>query len=268
VWIALQFVLTLILLAAALAWTRLPDKTAWQVLLTLFVPVLLAICVLELQAGTVRKLASDDGRRVKLVWGAMAMLLWIAVGAAFWALLDWCDNQIPLWSGYLNAQSPAAWRARILTYDHIQRGLLVLEWILRWVIVPGKLIALAAASTQWGLKLPFVRLIRLLLNWRWWAGVLLAALAGVWLPAHFFGGAPKGTVSTQVWSVGLKLAACYMLAIGSWVLLLAWWATLMGPRKSMPPEEEPEPVGVRSSPPRDWSNGKIEILPPEDKPEI
>jgi len=93
----LQFGLTLLLILLGLAWTRLPDKHGWQVALSLLIPLLLIVSALELEAGTLRKLAGDDGRRVKLVWGAMTLLVWIAIGVALWALLDWCDDQIPLW---------------------------------------------------------------------------------------------------------------------------------------------------------------------------
>ena len=99
-WVALQFGLTLVLLLVGLAWTRLPEKHGWQVVLSLLFPLLLAVCMLELQAGTMRKLADDDGRRVKLVWGAVTLLVWFALGAAFWVFLDWCDDQIPQWAGY------------------------------------------------------------------------------------------------------------------------------------------------------------------------
>ena len=36
------------------------------------------------------------------------------------------------------------------------------EWILRWIIVPGKIIPYAMASAQWGWRIPFRRIIRLL----------------------------------------------------------------------------------------------------------
>ena len=39
-WVAAQFVVTLLLILAGLAWTRLPDKHVWQVALTLLVPLL------------------------------------------------------------------------------------------------------------------------------------------------------------------------------------------------------------------------------------
>ena len=46
-----------------------------------------------------RALADDDGRRVKLVWGAMTLLVWVAIFWACWAVLDWCDDQIPAVGG-------------------------------------------------------------------------------------------------------------------------------------------------------------------------
>jgi hypothetical protein len=70
--------------------------------------------------------------------------------------------------------------------------------------------------------------IRLLLNWRWWPAVVLAALLGVVVPEHFFAGVPHGTVTHQIWAVTLKLAASYVLGVASGVLLLGWAAVMMG----------------------------------------
>jgi len=248
-WIVLQFVVTLLILAAALGWTRLADKHWWQVALTLLVPVVLAICALELQAGTVRKLADDDGQSVKLVWGALTMLVWVALGLAMWLILDWCDDKIPLWAGYLNSKFSSRARATTFTYDHILHWLTMLEWFVRWVVLPAKLIPYAACSAQWGLGIPWRRMIRFLWNWRWWVGVAVAAFVGVWLPAQFFEKPPHGTVSAQVWSVILKLAATYVLAVGSWVLLLGWWATLFARPRIAPDDEELVAVPVLSGGP-------------------
>jgi len=265
VWVALQFVLTLALLLAGLAWTRLPDKHFWQVALTLLVPLLLIVCALELQAGTVRALADDDGRRVKLIWGALALLFWIAVGVAFWALLDWCDDRIPLWAGYLNSRAGAHQRATVLTYEHIQRWLTELEWILRWVVLPAKLIPCGAAAAQWGWKIPWRRVMRLLWNWRWWVGVALASVFGVWIPDHFFDGLPKGTVSAQVWAVILKLIGGYVLAVGSWVCLLGWWAALFVERKAPPREEALVGARILTGPTLGSRAAEGEIPPAEDE---
>jgi hypothetical protein len=263
-WVVAQFGVTLLLILVGLAWTRLPDKHAWQVFFTLLIPVLLAICALELEAATLRAFAQDDGKRVRLVWGAMTLLVWVAVGYAAWALLDWCDDQIPLWAGYLNSRASAHSRAATFTYDHIQHGLSALEWIFRWIVVPAKIVPYAAASAQWGLRLPWRRIFRFLWNWRWWGGVVLAALVGVWLPGQFFNKTPAGTVSAQVWAVSLKLAAAYLLAVGSWVKLLAWWAVLFSPKQPPPEEEALVAVPMPTGKPDRESSAKEPLPPPED----
>ncbi len=235
-WVVAQLVGTPLLILVGLAWTRLPDKHVWQVALSLLVPLLLGISVFELQAGTVRSFADDDGKRVKLVLGAISLLVWVAIGAACWAVLDWCDDQIPQWAGYLNSQAPASLRAKLFTFEHISLWLGIVEWLLRWVAVPGKLIVYASASAQWGWRLPWRRMIRFLWNWHWWAGVLLAALVAVALPGCFFAGEPSGTVHAQLWHVALKVSATYLLAVGSWVLLLGWFAVIFGGQQLEPEE--------------------------------
>jgi hypothetical protein len=263
-WVVAQFVLTLVLILVGLAWTRLPDKHVWQVALDLLVPLLLVVSVLELQAGTVRKLADDDAKRVKLIWGAVTLLVWVAVGAAFWVFLNWCDDQIPLWAGYFNSKFGAHARATTFTFQHIQRWLTVLEWVLRWVVLPAKLIPYGAASAQWGWRLPWRRILRFLFNWRWWFGVVSASLVGVWLPGHFFDKPPAGTVSAQVWHVGLKLAGVYLLGVGSWVLLLGWWATLFVLGKKPPAEEALVAVPVRSGPQERSRSAVVDPPPPDE----
>ncbi|MGD0629231.1 MAG: hypothetical protein ABR987_07755 [Terracidiphilus sp.] len=263
-WVTAQVVLTLVLLLCFAAWTRLPDRHVWQVMLDLAVPLLLVVSMLELQAGTVRAFADDDGNRVKLVWGAVTLLVWIALAAAVWALLDWFDDQIPLLAGYFNSKSGAHARATLFTYEHIQRWLTALEWIVRWIVVPAKLIPYAAASAQWGWRLPWRRVLKFLFNWRWWLGVVLVSIAGVWIPSQFFNGTPKGTVSAQIWTLAAKLAGAYILSVVSWVLLLGWWATLFSPKQKPPAEEALVAVPVLSGPPDRGLKAKADIPPAGD----
>jgi hypothetical protein len=261
-WVAAQFVLTALLILAGLAWTRLPDKHWWQLALTLLVPLLLGISALELQAGTARSFADDDGRRVKLVWGAVTLLVWIAMGAAVWALLDWCDDQIPLWAGYLNSRASAHARTTLLTYEHFQRWLTLIEWVIRWVVVPAKIIPYATVSAQWGWRLPWMRVIRMLWNWRWWLAVVLAALVAVELPSRLFAAMPSGGVNAQIWHVVLKLAATYLLAVGSWVLLLGWVAALFAHQKP-PASGEFASVPALVGPPDDSKQASVKLDLPE-----
>jgi hypothetical protein len=231
VWVALQFGLTVVLIAVGVAWTRLPDQHWWQVGLTLLIPVLLAISALELQAGTMRKLADDDGKRVKLVWGAATLLFWAAVVWVCWWALDWCDDHIWEWAGYLNSKAPAAWRARTFTYDHLVLWMGWVEWVFRWIAIPAKVTVWAGATAQWGWRVPIRRILRVLWNWQWWLVVTVAALVAVRWTGHWFDADPKGTVAAQEWSVGLKLAGAYVLGVGAWVVVLAWWAVLFDWKK-------------------------------------
>jgi hypothetical protein len=266
IWVVLQFVLTLAIIVAGLAWTRIPEKNWWQVALTLLVPLLLVVCTLELEAGTMRALSNDDGKRVKLVWGAAALLAWVALYLGLWTFLDWCDDQIPLWAGYLNSRASAGGRATLLTYDHLQLWLTDIEWLFRWVVLPAKLIPHAMASAQWGWTLPMRKIIRFLFNWRWWLAVIVAAFVGVSLPSHFFTGLPKGTVSYQVWMVAFKVGGAYLLAVASWTLLLAWAAVLMADGKQgtqMNDDEAGVPMPVGSGPLRD-DNVKLPLSDGQD----
>lgn len=251
-WVAAQFWATLLIILAGVAWTRLPDKYAWQVGLTLFVPLLLLASALILQAGTMRKLLNQQQARAPLAIGTLTLLVWVAIVWAAWTILDWCDDQIPLWAGYLNSRASAHWRATVFTYEHIRSWLTLAEWILRWIVVPAKVIPYAMASAQWGWRLPWRRVLRLLRNWRWWVAVVAAALVGVTLPGNFFAGQPHGTVSAQVWAVVLKLAVAYLLAVASWVLLLAWAAVLLSRQPQLaagqPADDSLVPTPVHSGP--------------------
>jgi hypothetical protein len=225
IWIAAQFIGMPLLILIGLAWTRLPEKHAWQVALSLVLPLLLAAALLALQAVTMRSFV-DDAKRVKLHWGALTLLAWIAVVWLAWALLDSYDERISNWASYWNSQAPAFLRARLLTYEHIATMFTVVEWLLRWIVVPAAVIPHAVASAQWGWRLPWRRIMRLLRNWRWALAVALTAAISVWLPSFFFDGAPHGSVSAQVARVTLKLVTTYLLAIFSWIFLLVWAAVL------------------------------------------
>jgi hypothetical protein len=226
-WIAAQFLGTPLIVLAGMVWTRVPEKHWWQVGLTLLLPLLMLAATLALEAGTMRSFIGQDDRRVRFAWGALTLLVWIAVVWLAWFILDWCDDQIPQWASYLNSRAPAHARARLFTYAHITTWLSVLEWIFRWIVVPAKVIPHAMTSAQWGGRLPWRKLLRMMLNWHWWLGVATAALVGLLLPSYFFNGEPRGTVTHQVWAVSLKLAGAYLLAMASWVLLLAWAAVLL-----------------------------------------
>lgn len=263
-WVAGQFAGILLLILVGLAWTRLPEKHVWQVVLSLLLPVVLPGAALVLQAGTVRSLL-NDARRVGLVSGTATLLVWAAVAWACWALLDWCDDQFPEWAGYLNSRASSHARASFFTYEHILQWLGYAEWVLRWLVVPAKTVPYAAASAQWGWRLPWRRVLRIVWNWRWWLTVVVTGMLGVLLPSRFFAGGPSGTVSTQVWAVSVKLFAAYVLGVSCWVLLLGWVAVIFGRQAQQPPAKEALVNAPVLTGPKKRTGFAAVDVPPEDE---
>ena len=250
-WIAAQFWVTLLVVLIAILWTRLPDSHGWQVMLTLLLPLLLLAALSALEAGTMRSVFAAEGKRLGLPAAMLSILIWVCIAALAWWFLDWCDDRTIQWASYLNSKFSAQGRQTIFTFQHIDRWLTTLIWIVRWIVLPAKVIPHAMAAAQWGWRLPWFRVWRLLFNWRWWLAAIAAALIAVDLPSHFFTGLPRGTVSHQVWAVILKLAASYLLALIVWVLSLAWCAVLLTETiqaGSQPAEGPGVPVPVGSHP--------------------
>lgn len=226
-WVIAQFVGTALLILLGLAWTRISDRTETQVVLSLLLPVLLLAATLLLQAATIRRLIEHEENRVYLVWGALSLLIWLVVGGAAWALLDWLDKWIPQLAAYINTKMPAHPRVTIFSYDHIARVFAIVEWVLHWIVVPCELILCAVASAQWGWRLPWRRLVPLMMSWRWRPVVIFGSLVAVAWPQAYFDSLPHGSVAHQVWAVVFKLGAAYFLAMASWVVVLAWAAALV-----------------------------------------
>jgi hypothetical protein len=231
VWIVLQFAGVALLIALGLLWTRIPDKHVWQVLLTLLMPLMLLAGFVWLQAGTFRGFLhparSEGTPRIAIWWGAATLVIWIAIGWALWFLLDKFDDNTWNWAGYLNSKADPSGRTHWASFENLSRDLEWAAWVLRWVVVPGLLMPLAC-SAAWGFRrLPWRRVLRLLIEWRWWPAVLGCALAGEAWPQTWFKADPHGTVGEQVTRVVLKVAAAYLLAMVCWVKLIAWTAMLL-----------------------------------------
>jgi hypothetical protein len=256
IWIVLQFVGVALLIALGLLWTRIPDRHFWQVGLTLLVPMLVAAGFVGLQAGTFRGFLhptpSGGTRRVALAWGAGTLVIWIAIGWVLWSLLDRFDDSIWSWAEYFSSKAGPYAREHWASFEHLSRDLHWAGWMLRWVIVPGLLMPLAC-SAAWGLRrLPWRRVLRLYIDWRWFPAVLACALIGEAWPSTWFEAEPHGSVHEQVTRVVWKLVAAYLLAMVCWVRLLGWAAMLLddAPRASDSHDGgEPVPQPAIVSPP-------------------
>ena len=261
-WIIAQFAGVLVFILIGLAWTRVPDKSAWDVFLTLVLPIILFVALLLIETGTMRRLMDDETGRTRLVWATAFLAFWVALGVVAWLLLDWCNDRIPDWSSYLNSRFSSPNRVTVFTYDHLQRWLTLVEWVFRWIIVPGKLILCAVATSQWGWRVPFRRILSVMLSWRWWLAVIICSLVAVAWPSTFFAGIPHGSVSHQVWAVTLKLAVAYILIVAAWLTLLAWAAALFSCANPSSDSGEFAPVPALVSPPDD-KRGVVRLPLPE-----
>jgi hypothetical protein len=239
VWVMAQFVGIALLIAAGLIWTRIPEKHAGQVLLTVLIPILIAAGFLLLQAGTIRFLlrrsmdeSMPESTRVALMWGAATLLLWIVLGWLLWSQVDRFDDHIFAWAGYLNSRFGVRARSHFATFEHFVVWLGWAAWLLRWVFVPGLLLPLACSACFGLRRMPWKRVAAVWLGWRWWPAVLLLALVGQAWPVAFFDGMPHGTVHAQVWRAIFKVFSAYILAVGCWVVSLAWVATLLAGLRS------------------------------------
>jgi hypothetical protein len=273
-WVGMQLVCVALLLAAGLAWTRLPEKHAWQVVLSLLIPVLLAAAFLLLQAATLRSLfrpCADEAEFgapwVSLAWGAATLLPWMILAWLASILLDRSDDKVELWSGYLNSRFGAGARAKLATEEHIAWLLTYVVRTIRWVVVPGLLLPLASSAAVGLRRLPFKRLLRVWLNWRWWPAVLAAALIAVAWPQSFFATLPRGPVSAQVWHVVIKLVGAYLLIVASWFALLTWAATLLCAEPVANRRDDGDGeltgVGVRNLPPDGGKSSSVRLPLPE-----
>ena len=164
---------------------------------------------LVLQAGTMRRLAEGENRRVGLAFAAASLLGWIAMAWAAWAILDWCNDQFRMGGifelallGGLAGHSVYRRAYSALAFDYRMGAALD--------VVPGKIVPYAMASTLAGWRLSWRRTLRILWNWRWWPAVVLAALAAVWLPGQFFTGSRTGRSRTDM-AFGVE-AGCNVLA--------------------------------------------------------
>jgi len=89
-------------------------------------------------------------------------------------------------------------------------------------------------AAQCGWRLPWRRVLHLLLNWRWWLGSSGRCADSRLVAELALSAPPHGSVHAQEARVALKLAASYLLAVGGWLLLLAWAGVLFGRQKPLP----------------------------------
>ena len=232
-WLLLQLLGLPLLLLLAIGWSRIGEKYLWQVALSLLLPLVIIAALLALQAGTMRRLLAPLAEhRASFLLATLVLFVWLVVAFLAWHLLDSFDDHVWSWAAWINSKAPAGPRGQLLNYSNLQLWLTRIEWFLRWVVIPSIFVPLAMSSAEHGWRLPWRAVLHAMHDWRWLPAVFLLALLGVALPGKFFTYNPHGTLHAQIWTVSAKLIAAYLLALLSWLLLLAWSAVLLRRKES------------------------------------
>jgi hypothetical protein len=202
-WVGAQFGWVLAWIWVGVAILHLPGIQRWPQWLSDWLRVsyssLVMIAALAVQTGMLRSLIRNDARRVRPIWGALALLLWGMSCLIVASIPDY----------YLHNQ--------------------IWQWLLAWVVAPAIFFPFAGASAVWGWRLPWRRVLRLVCAWRWWLGVLLVGAIEKLAELRF----DRLSTHAYVWDVdlptGLKMGAVDILETGVWILLLVWLAALLDP---------------------------------------
>jgi hypothetical protein len=209
-WVGAQFGWVLAWIWVGVATLHFPGIQRWPEWLSGGLRVtyssLIMIAALAVQTGMLRSLIRSDARRVRHVWGALALLLWgILYVIAFSMQDDYLPGQI--------------W-----------------QWLLSCVVAPAIIFPFAAASAAWGWRLPWLRVLRVMCAWRWWLSVLLTGTIAISAELYF----DRLRAYAYVWDVGLvtglKMGAVDLLETGIWILLLVWLSVLFD--LTAPPTDE------------------------------
>ena len=142
-----------------------------------------------------------EEHRVRFVWGTLSMLVWVVPLLAAEFLIDLYHPPV-----YLQQAA--------------------------WVVLPALFIPFGAVSAQRALRLPWQRILQVLCNWRWWIGVLCAAIMGEALANLFEPSASTAAGSLPEEIPVLRTILADVLSFGSWVVLMGWVTVLLARAES------------------------------------
>lgn len=218
----------LLLMTAFFYWTRIPDETGWQFVLTVLAGLMIVFVTLWLHSGTFVYFEPSSERH----WGASlrtalarvpAFLLWTL---SFGLVLGWIGS---LWSygaqagGYVRHLLPQAMRSAIApapVFSAMQWLALFLQFFV-WPILALPVGAQVAAKGFRGfISAAAFRPIRKV---RYWLTYPICFVIGAYVPYLLAWMLPSkaSSLSTQTWSMALRLGFGYLLLVTAWLVLCA-----------------------------------------------
>jgi hypothetical protein len=187
--------------ALTIVWLRLPDSSAFSVVATIVVGLLLLALASGGEIAIMLRLCNRPLTLGRILRGAIALLVCVVL----WLLWSWIitsfESKGELLAGYLNSRFPASLR-NTFSYAHLYQGM---EWIaslLRW-IGAGVLAAVvysAAASTR-----PRSAARRILMSATYWAALVAGCLVASTLSSRLMDWTPGHSLSFEMLSLIFRL---------------------------------------------------------------
>ncbi len=217
----LQFVGNIVLFAAFAGWLHIPEEHWWQLACSAVIALLLVLCFLWMQAGTLAAFprSTEEGAKCPFrpaLKHLFAFLVWLVVLVVLLRVVDhWIENDYQV-AAFLTSKMPS-WMRQAFGwnfYAWVQRFFVVVYWY----IVPGLLLPFGAMAVR-GLNREALRgALRTLRSIWYWLFLLIFVLLGVYLPKLLIDWTPESTLTKETISMVLRLLVAYGLAIGYWLM--------------------------------------------------
>lgn len=223
---ALHFLGNALLLGAAMLWLLIPEAHVWQLILAALSAVLLVFAFAWLHCGTLahgvtasRDAFGADFLRVLRRVPAFVVLSLLMIVLMSWAA-ELSDRSWQI-SGYLFTKLPHWLATRIGEY-RLNQWVELKVVALAWIAIPAIFLPWLAALAANGIVKQAVRAaLRTYLRWKYWLGIVVVGVIGVFVPRMLMGWTPGHGLRNEMISMVLRLTAAYVLAVLAWLAAVA-----------------------------------------------
>lgn len=207
-----------LLIILSLLWLQIPDARVWQVTISFFLALFVVLAFLWLQVRTLRAFAEE--RTAPVAVGMLFLACLMVAGYFLLLAVNALDTRSAEISYFWNSQLPRAMRYW-LTQERILHALRMVVAALRYWIVPGLLLPLAAAGAAYRDERVGMRAAgRALLRVRYWlllgADFVIAYVVAwnlvMWHPGH--------GARAQVVGLVARTVAAYLVCVGGWLVAM------------------------------------------------
>lgn len=233
----LQFLLTPILAALAVAELLVPEAHIWQLVLTLLLAVAIFLAFLWMQAATMVYFADYHAGEerpadaFRSVWQTLAAFAgWAVVLATCLYLVSVISAHQPQYTSYLRSIMPVGVR-KILTESRVDHFFTYITWLKFWVVLPGFFLPMGLQIAKHGVhglsRDGWNAWSRIVFGFRYWIIFVLFLAVGVCIPqALVYWHPPIARLSGEAISLGLRFFLAWLVSVTAWVVFtsaLGWF---------------------------------------------